>query len=127
MTIYPVPQSQKILAGRTSFTARVNIVADPTIDKVTIDRAVQIIEDKGLIATVNTKADYKNSNIYLGVNGSKGIADRYASKVNVSRKVLDVSGKYDRHLLVLKDNKGKADVLILGENTDATFCGLASL
>ena len=35
--------------------------------------------------------------------------------------------KYDKHILSLSSKKSYAQVLILGENTDAVFCGLASL
>ncbi|MCF0176440.1 MAG: beta-N-acetylglucosaminidase domain-containing protein [Bacteroidales bacterium] len=126
-TIYPVPQSQKALPGTTSFTDKVTIVADPGIDRTTIDRAAQILENKGLTVAAATKADAKTSNIYLAVNGSKGAADRKAGAMKANRKATAVPGKFDRHVFILKGNKVGAEVLILGENTDATFCGLATL
>lgn len=125
-TIYPVPHAQKALGGNTSFTEQVTIVAEPAIDQVTINRALQILSDKGLKATVSAKANAKTSNVYLGVDGSKGVANAYANKLRINRKALSVAGKFDRHVLVMSGSK-KADVLIIGENTDATFCGLASL
>lgn len=126
-TIYPVPHSQTALKGTASFTSRVNIVVDPSVDDVTIARAEQILNEKGLETKVRSVADSKLSNLYLGVAGSNGMADRYASRIKVNRKALAVKDKYDRHVLVLTERSSHADVLILGENTDATFCGLASL
>lgn len=126
-TIYPVPHSQTALKGTASFTSRVNIVVDPSVDDVTIARAEQILNEKGLETKVRSVADSKLSNVYLGVAGSNGMADRYATRLKVDRKALAVRDKYDRHVLVLTERNSHADVLILGENTDATFCGLASL
>lgn len=108
-TIYPIPHEQKALAGTTSFTQQVTVVADAKIDQATIDRAVQVLTERGLDAVVSAKESAKNSNVFLGV-----------------KSALKIDGKYDRHDLVLSGKK-KADVRIVGENTDATFCGLASL
>mgnify|MGYP002167251545 FL=1 len=45
-----------------------------------------------------------------------------------SLDVLSKEGKFDRHIVSLTDGgQGTARLLVLGENTDATFCGLASL
>lgn len=125
-TIYPVPHSQKALAGTTSFTQQVTVVPDPAVDQVTVNRALQVLGDKGLTPCVASKASSKTSNVYLAVNGKNGVANNYANKLKINRKALCIAGKYDRHVLVLNGGK-KADVLIVGENTDATFCGLASL
>src|SRR3712207_4831542 len=127
-TIYPVPQNQKALPGKASFTKQVNIVADALIDHTTLERAKAVLADHGLQGVVTTKPSAKLATLYLGVNGSKGPADRYAAKVKVDRKALATKGKFDRHVLLLgKDKKSRACALILGENTDATFHGLASL
>lgn len=127
-TIYPVTHSQKAMAGTVSFTNEVYIMADGGIDKTTIERAKGILADKGLKAIESKKVPVGFSVVYLGVNNAKGYADRMAKKLKVDRKVLTAKGKFDRHILVLTgDAKKRANVLILGENTDATFCGLASL
>lgn len=125
-TIYPIPHMQEVLPGTTSFTQQVTIVADAPVDQVTINRAVQILADRGLEAIVADRASATTSNVYLGVEGAKGAASAYAKKLRVKRNVFGTPGKYDRHVLTIGGKK-KADVLILGENTDATFCGLASL
>lgn len=126
-TIYPVPQKQIIGDNGVSFTSKVNIIAGPSIDEVTIRRAVDILESNGLTTEVSAKAVRGNSNLMIGVNGSSDAADRYADKLKLDRTVFSRS-KYDRHILSLSaDRDGIAQVLIVGEDTDAAFCGLASL
>lgn len=51
-----------------------------------------------------------------------------AAELGLSLDVLSKEGKFDRHIVSLTDGgQGTARLLVLGENTDATFCGLASL
>lgn len=126
--IYPVPHHQKEMTGKATFTHRVNIVADKSIDRTTVERAKSILEEKGLEVTESQKAVKKISNVYLAAEGTDGAASRYASRQKVKREILSTPGKFDRHILLLTTGRNhRADVLILGENTDATFCGLASL
>ena len=125
--IYPVPHYQKIMPRTASITETVNIVADGAIDPATIERAKDILNAKGLKFTITTNTNHSSSNLYLGVGGSGGAADRQASRQKVNRKALKVADKFDRHILTISTRGGIADILILGENTDATFCGLASL
>ena len=125
-TVYPVPQEQKVGKGKASFTQKVCVVAEQGIDNYTIDRALQILEEKGLEAAVAAKPKSNQSAIYLGINGSKGAADRKASSLKLKRDVFS-QPKYDRHIVSLAANGGKAQVVIIGENTDAVFHGLATL
>lgn len=125
-TIYPIPHTQQALSGTTSFTPQVTIVADAAIDQVTVNRARQILADRGLDPFVANRPSATTSNVYLGVEGAKGAANAYAKKLRIKSGVFSTPGKFDRHVLSISGKK-KADVLILGENTDATFCGLASL
>ncbi len=125
-TVYPVPQEQKVSKGKVSFTQKVFVVAEQGIDNYTIERALQILEEKGLEAAVAQKPKSNQSAIYLGINGSKGVADRKASSLKLKRDVFS-QPKYDRHIVSLTQSGGKAQVVILGENTDAVFYGLATL
>lgn len=126
-TIYPVPQHQTVNESIASFSRTVNIVAGPAIDKATINRAREVLESHGITASVSDKTVSGASNLTIGVQGSRDAADRLAGKLKLDRKVFSTS-KYDRHILSLTaDRSGIAQVLILGEDTDAAFCGLASL
>ena len=125
--IYPIPQEQHAGVGQAAFSSQVNIVAEPGIDAVTIDRARQVLADHGLDAVVSTRVSSKGSNLLLGVNGSKGVVDQRVTALRIDRGLFTLA-KYDRHILSLTaDKAGGAQVVILGENTDAVFCGLASL
>ena len=125
-TVYPVPQEQIAGKGKASFTQKVCVVAEQGVDNYTIERALQIFEEKGLEASVAQKPKSNQSAVYLGINGSKGVADRKASSLKLKRDVFSKE-KYDRHIVSLASNGGKAQVVIIGENTDAVFHGLATL
>ena len=125
--IYPVPQSQQLTEGRARITDRVNIVAQPGIDDATIERACQVLADKGIATSVSQQAEDKMTNLLLGINGSGDAADTEADRQQLDRTIFGLP-KYDRHIISLTaDSRGRAQLLIVGEHTDAVFCGLATL
>ncbi len=127
-SIYPVPHLQVAGQAMATFNRSVNIVAEQGIDQPTIDRAVGILKQHGCSVISHSSHIVKGkANLLLGVNGSRGVADRQVSSLRLSREVFS-KPKFDRHILSLTaDKTGNALVVVLGENTDATFCGLASL
>ena len=125
-TIYPVPQEQVQLKGKASFTQKVSVIAEDGIDSYTKERVQQILKDKGLEAVFTQNSKGGQSAIWLGINGSKGAADRKAASLKLKRDIFNKE-KYDRHIVSLGSNGGKAQVVVLGENTDAVFYGLATL
>ena len=125
--IYPVPQMQQLTSGQARFAGRVNIVAGPGIDDATIARARQVLADKGLKSYVSRRVAEGKANLMLGVHNSGDIADREAERQGLDRSVFS-QPKYDRHVVSLTaDIKGQAQLLVLGEHTDAVFCGLATV
>lgn len=125
--IYPVPQQQSVCANTVSTNGNVFLVAESGIDQATIDRANDVLLSHGINCTITTKVKKGASNLILGVAGSHGIADKMADKLHLCREVFG-KPKYDRHILSMTaDKAGNAQILVLGEDTDATFCGLASL
>ena len=126
-TIYPIPQQQVALTSEVSFSQKVTIVADGGVDGYTIQRAKQVLTDHGLTVETAAEASADGSNVYLGVNGKEGLAESKATGLGLLRDVFSKAGKYDRHMLSLFDENGHASVVVIGENTDATFFGLASL
>ena len=124
--IYPVPQEQKTLSRKASFTPVVTVIAEDGIDSYTLERLSQILDEHGLKADFTQKAKAGRSVIYLGINGSKGLADRWASSQRLKKELFKLP-KYDRHILSLSSHRGTARVVVLGEHTDAVFYGLASL
>ena len=125
-TIYPVPQEQVQTSGKATFTPAVNVVAEDGIDNYTRNRLEQILQEHGLKAAFVENPKAGASAIWLGINGSKGKADKKAAVLGLKKDVFGKE-KYDRHLVSLSSAKGKAHVVVLGENTDAVFHGLATL
>jgi len=125
--IYPVPHSQTVTGQTASFTKTVYIVAGDKIDGATINRAKSVLTEKGLNAFVADKPVKRESNIVLGVESANDRAGKIVSSLKLDRAVF-AKEKFDRHILSLyPDKAGNANVVILGEDTDAVFCGLASL
>ena len=129
-TIYPVPHTQTAGTGKVSFTKTVNVVYEDGIDTYTRNRVEQILTEHGLTArfpTDNTPIETESC-IYLGIKGTNGIAGQKATALGLNTDVLDKANKFDRHILSLTDGgNGIAQLVVIGENTDATFYGLASL
>ena len=125
-TIYPRPQEQILETGKASFTQTVSVIAEDGIDQYTRDRLTQILQEHGIIAEFSDKPQSGQSAIYLGINGSGADADRKTKQFKIKREVFD-QPKYDRHVLSLRSSRGKAQLIVLGEHTDAVFYGLATL
>lgn len=127
-TIYPVPHSQTAGKGTVNFTPTVNVVCEDGIDIYTRNRVQQILGDHGLTTRITDTPIEAEANIFLGVKGSNGVAVQKAAALGLNTDVLSKANKFDRHILSLTDGgSGNAQLVIIGENTDATFYGLASL
>ncbi len=127
-TIYPIPHEQTAGTGKVSFTQTVNVVCDNGIDDATKKRVTDIFAQHSITVGFSDAADNTMANVYLGINGTEGAGNAMASQLGLSLDVLTKERKYDRHILSLTDaGNGVAQLLVLGENTDATFYGLASL
>ena len=110
-----------------SFSKSVTVVCEEAIDAATRRRAEQVLKEAGLDCTFAQEAPATGSVMYIGVNGSGGAADQRATALALDRTALTKTGKFDRHLLSLSDRNGSAEVVIVGENSDAAFFALASL
>ena len=125
--IYPIPQTQQLTKGEAKFTERVNIVAEPGIDEITVDRARQVLTDRGLSVSVSQRVANGKTNLLLGINGSGKFADNEVDRQGLDRSVFQ-QPKYDRHIVSMTaDKKGRAQLLVVGEHTDAVFYGLATI
>ena len=110
--IYPVPHLTQQTSLTASVTESVSIIAEEGIDQYTRDRAVQVLEDHGKTAAFVEVPTQGQTLLRLGVQAN-----------------LATPNKYDRHNISIQRQDGSelAEILIVGENTDATFYGLASL
>ncbi len=127
-TIYPIPHSQTAGTGKVSFTQTVNVICDNGIDDATQKRVTSVFKEKGITTHFSDAVSSSESNIYLGVKGANGTTEAKATAMGLNTDVLSKDSVFDRHVLALTDGgNGTAQLLVLGENTDATFMGLASL
>ncbi len=125
--IWPVPQQQLAEAGTVSTTPQATLIAGRGCDVYTIDRARAVLAENGITTVVGKKAINGRMTVVIGINGSGDAADKAATRLSLDRSVFGMP-KYDRHAIAVADGQGgNAEVVILGENTDAVFCGLASL
>lgn len=125
--IWPVPQQQVIEGGSVPTTVQATLIIGRGCDSYTIDRAKNVLSEHGITPVLGKKTVRGRMTVILGINGSGDAADRAAHRIRLSRSVFDLP-KYDRHAIaVTAGQDGNAQVLIIGEHTDAVFCGLASL
>lgn len=110
-TIYPVPQKMTTQDGQASFSENVCVVCDAAIDQYTKNRALQVLSEHGLKGEITDGEQQCTSVIYLKVDPT-----------------VAVDGKFDAHNISLEAmSNGMVSLTITGQNTDATFMGLASL
>lgn len=97
--------------GTASFSSNVCVVCDDAIDGPTRNRVQQVLREHGLTADFTGGQQQCTSVIYLKVDPK-----------------VAVPGKFDAHTISLSAlSDGMASLTITGQNTDATFMGLASL
>lgn len=125
--IYPVPQEEITGTGTVNITSSINIITETGIDAATKNRIEEILKAKGLEYQFSSDVSPERTNIFIGINGSGQAADRMAGEMALNRDVFNKDNKYDRHCLNISSQNGTAQIIILGENTDAAFYGLASL
>ena len=125
--IWPVPQQQVVEDGTVPTTAEATLIVGRGCDVYTVNRAKSVLSEHGITPVVGKKAVDGRMTVVLGINGSGDAADKAAASFHLDRSVF-AQPKYDRHAIAVVGGKGgKAEVVILGEHTDAVFCGLASL
>ncbi len=127
-TIYPIPHNQTAGTEKVNFTQTVNVICDNGIDDATQKRITGIFAEKGVTTRFSHATSTTESNVYLGVKGTNGATEAMAQTMGLNTDVLSKDKVFDRHVLALTNGgNGVAQLLVLGENTDATFIGLASL
>ncbi len=126
--IYPKVKGQLVSESkRVTFSREVRVYADRNVDEVTINRALTVLKEKGLKAVLRKDRNIELgiSNVLLCIDGSKDLESPINYKPLNDRSIFELE-KYDRHILSIIPAP-TAQVVIVGENTDAVFCGLASL
>lgn len=126
-TIYPVPQQVTNAMGNVSLSATINIVAETPIDQTTRQRAEAIFTHAGKSVVFSENAVAGQTNLLLGVHQSGGVATQFIEVQSINKEVFARTAKYDKHLISIRQVDGKDYIVIVGENTDAVFHGLASI
>lgn len=125
--IWPVPQQQIAEDTTVATTAEATLIAGTGCDPYTVSRAKAILTEHGIKPVVGRNPVAGRMTLLIGVNGSGDLADKTATRLSMARTVF-AQPKYDRHAIAVEGDKaGNALIVVLGENTDAVFCGLASV
>lgn len=121
--IYPIPQSVTMGSGSLALTSQVNVVYESGIDQATRNRLEALLAQHGI--TIAADADETScTTIRLGIVSSGEAVEQHAFDVlKLAKARIMVSGKFDRHAVSVAED----GITILGEHTNAVFCGLASL
>ena len=120
--IYPIPQKVTDEEGTAPVTDTVTVIAEEGIDQVTRNRVDEVLTENDLTPVYSESPNEETTNLYIGVNGSGGLAD---SHEGIPREVFaEGENKYDMHVVkVFADG----DIVILGKDSDAAYYGLATL
>ena len=122
--IYPTPQSMTMTYETAPLTETVNVTYGADIDDVTKARVEEVLSEHGMSISEDG-ADESLTRVLVGVNGSGDAADAYATEKNISRDVFATTeNRYDTHIVYI-DADGT--ILILGEDSDAAYYGMATL
>ena len=120
--IYPIPQSVTDSDAAISLSDEVNVIAESGIDSVTEDRIEEVISEHDMTPVFTDEPQEGEVNLYVGINGSGEAADTHA---DVPRDVFtEAENKYDMHVVKVFED---GDIVVLGEDTDAAYYGLATL
>lgn len=119
--IYPIPQDTKYPGGEFTLGTEVQVVSENGIDDYTNAFLAEILEDYGRTKTESSTIG-TGQKILLGIKGSGDAVDAWAN-ANVSVAKADLFEQTDSYLLSAKDGT----IVILGQDTDAVYYGLATL
>ena len=128
-SIYPVPQQISYSGGNVCFTDEVEVICSDAIDEATRNRAREVLTAHGLTPLfLSASTGNVKTVLLLGVAGNNDEPNTMVDVLGIAKDVLTTPGKYDRHLISLKEaSEGEGLMIILGEHTDAVFHGLATL
>ena len=119
--IYPVVRDITYDGTEFPVPAQVNVVFETGVDSATRNYLLEVLDDHGIKAKVVASPTDQGFHILLGVNGSGEAADLYEDTL-----ALNTEGLYDEYdSYVLEANEDQ--IVIVGRDTDGTFCGVATL
>ena len=118
-SIYPTPQKVVETGEAIELTQQINVICESGIGEVTRNRMKEVLEEAGYTIAFSTNPSQTNTNLYIGINGSDGAADRYAVENNLPLAVFDTGdNKFDPYLLQINDLHPHGDIVVLGNHTE---------
>ena len=146
-SIYPVPkmvlqEDPEKSEGTFTVNSTINIIADSGIDEVTINRARQILKEKGFKVEHSSRMSEKGTNLILGINSSGEYASQLLDAWVHEFDIFSKDDAFNKYVLMVfqrrmtgmktqedlfKPEAKEHQIGIIGENTDAVFCALATL
>lgn len=127
-TIYPTPQKISEAGETVELTQQINVICESGIGEVTRNRMKEVLEEAGYTIAFSTNPSQTNTNLYIGINGSDGAADRYAVENNLPFAVFDTGdNKFDPYLLQINDLHPHGDIVVLGNDKGSEFYAFATL
>lgn len=127
-TIYPTPQKISEAGETVELTQQINVICESGIGEVTRNRMKEVLEEAGYTIAFSTNPSQTNTNLYIGINGSDGAADRYAVENNLPLAVFDTGdNKFDPYLLQINDRHPHGDIVVLGNDKGSEFYAFATL
>ena len=122
--IYPKPQSITTNGGEITIQNRMNVVIEEGVNENVKTFITEALEAKG-IKPVFKRYVSTLKYLYVGVNGSGGDADSYATSCGLSRSVFSSgNNKFDPYLLHIAND---GTMVILGDNNNSVFYGVSTL
>ena len=115
--IYPVVRSIAYDGTEFVLADQVNVVYETGIDEATKNYLSEVLEENG----ISENAGEGGFTILLGINGSGESADAYEDTLRLTTE--NLYGNYDSYVLEAKENQ----ITIVGKDSDAVFCGIATL
>ena len=120
--IYPIPQKVTDYDTTVELANEINVIKEDGIDEVTKNRIDEVLTEHQLTPVYSAEPESDKINLYVGINGSEGIADKHA---DIPRDVFaEGENKYDMHVVKVFED---GDIVVLGKDSDAAFYGLATL
>ena len=126
--IYPTPQKVVETGEAIELTQQINVICESGIGEVTRNRMKEVLEEAGYTIAFSTNPSQTNTNLYIGINGSDGAANRYAVENNLPLAVFDTGdNKFDPYLLQINDLHPHGDIVVLGNDKGSEFYAFATL
>lgn len=126
--IHPIPQKMEGTAQTVQLTQSVNIVCEDGVSQTSIDRLEEVLAKNGLTCNFSDWLSDVMTNVLVGINGSGGTADTYATDNGIGKDVFQkADNKFDEHLIATNAAQGCGDILILGNGDGSEYYAMATL